>query len=161
VGLANLGSESETCVGSRVDLVGASISFENNFYRLPFTPPTLWFAVSVLHPTREAGIDPPRGRGGDPPRGRAPASIRLEAMAATRLEVAAAGRELRGGREVAPGRRALRELRCGGGSGRELRLDGGSGDRPRGTEEGGDRVGFGRGRGGWLRGELLTGGPAK
>jgi hypothetical protein len=32
--------ESETCVGSRVYLVGASISFEKNFYRLPFTPPS-------------------------------------------------------------------------------------------------------------------------
>jgi hypothetical protein len=39
VGLANLGSESETCVGSRVHLVGVSISFEKNFYRLPFTLP--------------------------------------------------------------------------------------------------------------------------
>jgi hypothetical protein len=39
VGLANLGSESETCVGSSVHLVGVSISFEKNFYRLPFTPP--------------------------------------------------------------------------------------------------------------------------
>jgi hypothetical protein len=39
VGLANLGSELETCVGSRVCLVGVSISFEKNFYRLPFTPP--------------------------------------------------------------------------------------------------------------------------
>jgi hypothetical protein len=39
VGLTNLGSESETCVGSRVRLVGVSISFEKNFYRLPFTPP--------------------------------------------------------------------------------------------------------------------------
>jgi hypothetical protein len=39
MGLANLGSESETCVGSRVRLVGLSISFEKNFYRLPFTPP--------------------------------------------------------------------------------------------------------------------------
>jgi hypothetical protein len=39
VGLANLGSESETCVGNRVHLVGVSISFEKNFYRLPFTPP--------------------------------------------------------------------------------------------------------------------------
>jgi hypothetical protein len=46
--LANLGSVSETCVGSRFHLVGASISFEKNFYRLPFTPPPLWFAVSVL-----------------------------------------------------------------------------------------------------------------
>jgi hypothetical protein len=34
-----LGSESETCVGSHVRLVGVSISFEKNFYRLPFTPP--------------------------------------------------------------------------------------------------------------------------
>jgi hypothetical protein len=41
VGLTNLGSESETCVGSRVHLVGVSISFEKNFYRLPFTPPSL------------------------------------------------------------------------------------------------------------------------
>jgi hypothetical protein len=39
VGLTNLGSESETCVGSRVRLVGVFISFEKNFYRLPFTPP--------------------------------------------------------------------------------------------------------------------------
>jgi hypothetical protein len=39
VDLANLGSESETCVGSRVRLVGVSISFEKKFYRLPFTPP--------------------------------------------------------------------------------------------------------------------------
>jgi hypothetical protein len=39
VGLTNLGSESKTCVGSRVHLVGVSISFEKNFYRLPFTPP--------------------------------------------------------------------------------------------------------------------------
>jgi hypothetical protein len=40
VGLTNLGSESETCVGSRVRLVGVFISFEkNNFYQLPFTPP--------------------------------------------------------------------------------------------------------------------------
>jgi hypothetical protein len=38
VGLANLGCESETCVGSRVLLVGVSISFEKKFYRLPFTP---------------------------------------------------------------------------------------------------------------------------
>jgi hypothetical protein len=36
-----LGSKSETCVGSRVHLVGASISFEKNFYRLPFTPPSM------------------------------------------------------------------------------------------------------------------------
>jgi hypothetical protein len=41
VGLTNLGSESETCVGRRVRLVGVFISFEKNFYRLPFTPPSL------------------------------------------------------------------------------------------------------------------------
>jgi hypothetical protein len=61
VGLDNLGSESETCVGSRVYLVGVSISFEKKFYRLPFTPPPLWFAVSVLHregdrPTSEVDL---------------------------------------------------------------------------------------------------------
>jgi hypothetical protein len=39
VGLANLGSELEKCVGSRVRLVGVFISFEKNFYRLLFTPP--------------------------------------------------------------------------------------------------------------------------
>jgi hypothetical protein len=33
--------ELETCVGSRVHLVGASICFEKNFYWLPFTPPSL------------------------------------------------------------------------------------------------------------------------
>jgi hypothetical protein len=111
----------------------------------------------------KAGSDPPQGRGGDPPRGHTPTSILLDAVAATRLKVATAGRELRGGgREVAPGRRPRRELRWGGGSGRELRRGGGSarelrrgggsGDRPRGTKEGGDRVGFGRGRGGWIMG---------
>jgi hypothetical protein len=31
----------EKCVGSRVHLVGVSISIEKNFYRLPFTPPSL------------------------------------------------------------------------------------------------------------------------
>jgi hypothetical protein len=41
VGLANLGSESEKCVGSRVHLVGVSMSFEKNVYQLPFTPPSL------------------------------------------------------------------------------------------------------------------------
>jgi hypothetical protein len=39
VGLAILGSESETFVRSRLHLVGVSISSEKNFYRLPFTPP--------------------------------------------------------------------------------------------------------------------------
>jgi hypothetical protein len=33
--------ESETCVGSGVHLVGASISFAKNFYQLPFTLPSL------------------------------------------------------------------------------------------------------------------------
>jgi hypothetical protein len=40
-GLDQLGSESETCVGSRVHFVGASLSFEKNFHRLPFTPLSL------------------------------------------------------------------------------------------------------------------------
>jgi hypothetical protein len=39
VGLTNLGSELEKCVGSCVHRVGVSISFKKNFYRLPFTPP--------------------------------------------------------------------------------------------------------------------------
>jgi hypothetical protein len=39
--LTNLGSELEKCVGSRFHLVGVSISFEKNFCRLPFTPPSL------------------------------------------------------------------------------------------------------------------------
>jgi hypothetical protein len=47
VGLTNLGSESETCVGSRVHLVGVSISFEKNFIGSHSLPP-LWFVVSVL-----------------------------------------------------------------------------------------------------------------
>jgi hypothetical protein len=38
--------ESETCVGSRVHLVGASIFFENN---CSHSLPPLWFAVSVFH----------------------------------------------------------------------------------------------------------------
>jgi hypothetical protein len=41
VDLANLCSESETCVGSHVHLVCVFISFEKKFYRLPFTPPSL------------------------------------------------------------------------------------------------------------------------
>jgi hypothetical protein len=32
--------ESETCFGCRVRLVGVSISFEKNLYRLSFTPPS-------------------------------------------------------------------------------------------------------------------------
>jgi hypothetical protein len=41
VGLNNLGSELEKCVGSCFHLVGVPISFEKNFYRLPFNPPSL------------------------------------------------------------------------------------------------------------------------
>jgi hypothetical protein len=61
VGLANLGSESETCVGSRVHLVGVSISLEKNFYQLPFTPPLSGSPYWSI-------ITPPRGRVGVPPR---------------------------------------------------------------------------------------------
>jgi hypothetical protein len=39
VGLTNLGSESETCVGSRVRRVGVSISFEKNFIGSHSLPP--------------------------------------------------------------------------------------------------------------------------
>jgi hypothetical protein len=49
VGLTNLGRESETCVGSRVRLVGVFISFEKNFYRLPFTPPSLVRRIGPSH----------------------------------------------------------------------------------------------------------------
>jgi hypothetical protein len=42
--------ESEMCVGSRVHLVGASKSFEKNFYQLPFTPPL------VRHFSPSAGL---------------------------------------------------------------------------------------------------------
>jgi hypothetical protein len=38
--------ESETCFGSRVRLVGVLISFEKNFYWLPFTPPSLVRLIS-------------------------------------------------------------------------------------------------------------------
>jgi hypothetical protein len=48
--MANLGYESETCVGSRVRLVGVSISFEKNFNRLPFTAPSL---VRRIGPSEE------------------------------------------------------------------------------------------------------------
>jgi hypothetical protein len=56
-----LGSESETCVGSRVRLVGVFISFEKNFYRLPFTPPLSgslyrsftrpFVPITIVHPS--------------------------------------------------------------------------------------------------------------
>jgi hypothetical protein len=43
-------AESTTCSGSRVHLVGVSISFEKKFYRLSFTPPSLviTFSPSLL-----------------------------------------------------------------------------------------------------------------
>jgi hypothetical protein len=50
--------ESETCVGSHVHLVGASISFEKIFIGSHSLPP-LWFAVSVLQVESEpvTGLD--------------------------------------------------------------------------------------------------------
>jgi hypothetical protein len=56
-----LGSESEMCVGSRVRLVGVSISFEKNFYRLPFTPPSLVRRIgpSTLAPRIEKNLGNP------------------------------------------------------------------------------------------------------
>jgi hypothetical protein len=60
VGLANLDSESETCVGSRVHLVGVSISFENIFYQLPFTPPLsgspYWSFKGVVVKSRPSNV---------------------------------------------------------------------------------------------------------
>jgi hypothetical protein len=50
VGLANLGSQLETCVGSLVHLVGVPISFEKNFYRLPFTPASLVRGIGPSDP---------------------------------------------------------------------------------------------------------------
>jgi hypothetical protein len=54
VGLDNLGIESETCVGSRVRLVGVSISFEKNLYRLRFTPPS---SVRRIGPSERSRIN--------------------------------------------------------------------------------------------------------
>jgi hypothetical protein len=54
VGLANLGSESETCIGSRVHLVGVSTSFEKIFYRLPFNPPSL---VRRIGPSEDSELE--------------------------------------------------------------------------------------------------------
>jgi hypothetical protein len=60
--LANLGGESETCVGSRVHLVGVSISFEKNFYRLLFTPPSLVHRIGPSR-ARAARARPRRNEG--------------------------------------------------------------------------------------------------
>jgi hypothetical protein len=66
VDLANLGSESETCVGSRVRRVGVSISYEKNFYRLPFTPPlsgSLYRSFKRCSPGGEGSWGRHSGRG--------------------------------------------------------------------------------------------------
>jgi hypothetical protein len=50
-GHGQLGSVSETCAGSRVGLVGVFISFKKNFYRLPFTRPSLVRRIDPsMHP---------------------------------------------------------------------------------------------------------------
>jgi hypothetical protein len=61
VGLTILGSDSKTCVGSRVHLVGVSISFEKNFFWLPFTPPSLVrrFGPSHVPTTSTTVVDGP------------------------------------------------------------------------------------------------------
>jgi hypothetical protein len=54
-----MGSELENIVGSRVHLVGVSISFEINFYRLPFTPPSLVRRIGPSlrnHELKQAGM---------------------------------------------------------------------------------------------------------
>jgi hypothetical protein len=55
VGLTNLGSELEKRGGSRVHLVGVSISFEKNIIGSHSLPP-LWFTVSVLQQGRDIVI---------------------------------------------------------------------------------------------------------
>jgi hypothetical protein len=81
----------ETFVGSRVHLVGAFISFEKNFYRLPFTPPSL---VRRIGPS----LAPPRAslclaRGPDtpscetPPRSRPPPTHDVAPTPLTRAQV--------------------------------------------------------------------------
>jgi hypothetical protein len=57
VDLANLGSESETCVERCVRLVGVSISFEKKFYRLPSTPPSLVRRIGPLEVFRFSPSD--------------------------------------------------------------------------------------------------------
>jgi hypothetical protein len=57
VDLANFGSELEKCVGSRVHLVGVSVSFDKIFFRLPITPPPSLIrriGTSVIHSTCRA-----------------------------------------------------------------------------------------------------------
>jgi hypothetical protein len=67
--LANLGSESETCVGSRVHLVGASIAFEKNFYRLPLTPPpSLVHRIGPSNSKARTLVARPRAQDGVPKR---------------------------------------------------------------------------------------------
>jgi hypothetical protein len=72
VDLANLSSESEMCVGSRVRLVGVSISFENNFSAPIHSPlsgslyQSFSFSVATLSAEKERGekyIDKRRHRG--------------------------------------------------------------------------------------------------
>jgi hypothetical protein len=62
VDLADLGSESETCVGSHVRLVVVPLSFVKNFYPLPFTPPISGSPLRSFTPAgqktvREVGVD--------------------------------------------------------------------------------------------------------
>jgi hypothetical protein len=53
VGLANLGSESETRGGSRVRLVGVPIFLDKDLYWLPFTHPSL---VRRIGPSSGIGV---------------------------------------------------------------------------------------------------------
>jgi hypothetical protein len=92
VGLTNLGSESETCVGSRVRLVGVFISFEKNFYRLPFTPPSLVCRIG-LSAVRVVSIAATASAAG-PPVGPMVAASAVAATAA-RVTAAAAGAAVR------------------------------------------------------------------
>jgi hypothetical protein len=57
------------CIGSRVRLVGVSISFEKNFYQLPFTPPLFGslyrsFTIRVDLPDGDYSLVPEAEKGG-------------------------------------------------------------------------------------------------
>jgi hypothetical protein len=72
VGLTNLGSESETCVGSRVRLVGVFHLLREEFLSAPIHSPPLWFAVSVLQQLQSSGQSGWAPRLGSPGSGQPP-----------------------------------------------------------------------------------------
>jgi hypothetical protein len=146
--LATLGSESETCVGSCVRLVGASLSLEKNFYRLPFTPPPLWFAVLVVHQLWELAQGRARGGGGNGGSAEACACARstwlpfISGDGGSETCEASLQRETRGGRGPDPGRAGAGDGLAGGMAGTRLGSAGRAtrvGMCPLGARSGGER----------------------